>query len=49
MRVLYPVAPFYLTLPRRAGLFLGYTRLDEAKIRAGIERLAEVLADTSRH
>jgi len=39
----YPVAPFYLTPPRRAGLFLGYAGLDETEIRAGIERLAEVL------
>jgi hypothetical protein len=28
---------------RRAGLFLGHAGLDETEIRAGIERLAEVL------
>jgi DNA-binding transcriptional MocR family regulator len=32
----------------RAGLFLGYAGLDEAEIRAGIERFAEVLAGTLR-
>jgi len=35
----YSVAPFYLTPPRRAGLFLDYAGLDETEIRAVIERL----------
>ena len=39
----YSVAPFYVTPPRRAGLFLGYAGLDESEIGAGIERLAGVL------
>jgi GntR family transcriptional regulator/MocR family aminotransferase len=40
---IYPVAPYYLTPPRQAGLVLGYAGLDESAIRAGIERLATVL------
>jgi len=36
----YPVAPFYLKPPRRAGLILGYASLTEEEIRAGVERLA---------
>ena len=39
----YSVAPFHVTPPRRAGLFLGYAGLDESEIGAGIERLAGVL------
>ena len=39
----YPVAPYYLAPPRRAGLVLGFAGLDEGHIRAGIERLATVL------
>lgn len=40
---IYPVAPYYLTQPRRAGLVLGYAGLHESAIRAGIERLATIL------
>jgi GntR family transcriptional regulator/MocR family aminotransferase len=40
---IYPVTPYYLTAPRRAGLVLGYAGLDESSIRAGIQRLATVL------
>lgn len=40
---IYPIAPYYLTPPRQAGLFLGYAGLDESRIRIGIERLATVL------
>lgn len=39
----YPVAPYYLTPPRQAGLLLGYAALTEPEIRAGIRRLASVL------
>jgi GntR family transcriptional regulator/MocR family aminotransferase len=41
---IYPVAPYYLTPPPRAGLLMGYASLDEREIRAGVERLARVLA-----
>ena len=40
---IYPIAPYYLTPPRQAGLFLGYAGLDESRIRIGVERLATVL------
>lgn len=39
----YPIAPYYLIPPKRAGLLLGYASLTEAEIRAGIRRLAAVL------
>jgi DNA-binding transcriptional MocR family regulator len=39
----YPVAPYYLEAPRRAGLLLGYASMTEREIRAGIRRLAAVL------
>lgn len=39
----YPIAPYYLRPPGRAGLLLGYAALGEAEIRAGIRRLASVL------
>lgn len=45
---IYPVAPYYLTPPPRAGLLLGYAGLDESAIRAGIERLATVLPSDHR-
>ena len=44
----YPVAPYYLRAPRRAGLLLGYGSLEEADIRTGIERLGKVLRGLSR-
>lgn len=40
----YPVAPFYLRPPGRAGLILGYAPLTEEEIGAGVERLARALA-----
>lgn len=40
---IYPVAPYYLDPPDRAGLLLGYTSLSERDIRAGVARLAKVL------
>ena len=39
----YPVAPFYVKPPRRAGFLLGYTPLDERQIREGIRRLAAAI------
>ena len=40
---LYPVTPYYLCPPHRAGLLLGYAALDVVEIEAGIQRLAAVL------
>jgi GntR family transcriptional regulator/MocR family aminotransferase len=40
---LYPVAPYYLTPPPRAGLLLGYAAMPEDEIRAGVQCLAAVL------
>lgn len=39
----YPVAPYYLEPPERAGLLLGYASLTESEIRQGIARLAAVV------
>ncbi|HEU5196345.1 MAG TPA: PLP-dependent aminotransferase family protein [Methylomirabilota bacterium] len=41
---IYSVAPSHATPPSRAGLLFGYASLSEADIRAGIRRLAELLA-----
>jgi GntR family transcriptional regulator/MocR family aminotransferase len=40
---IYPVAPYYVAPPRRAGLLFGYAALTEGEIRAGVRRLAELL------
>jgi len=40
---IYPVSPYYLKQPRRAGLLLGYASLTEDEIRAGIRILASVM------
>jgi GntR family transcriptional regulator/MocR family aminotransferase len=40
---LYPVTPYYLTPPRRAGLLLGYAAMAADDMRAGVQRLAAVL------
>jgi GntR family transcriptional regulator/MocR family aminotransferase len=40
---LYPVTPYYLLPPPRAGLLLGYAALTDEDIRAGVQRLAAVL------
>jgi GntR family transcriptional regulator/MocR family aminotransferase len=42
----YPVDPYYLRRPARAGLMLGYAALDEPRIEAGVARLAAVIAAT---
>ncbi len=39
----YPVTPYFLKAPRRAGLLLGYAGLSENEIRRGIRQLAAVL------
>jgi hypothetical protein len=36
----YPVAPYYATPPRRAGLLFGYASLTEAATRAGVGAFA---------
>jgi GntR family transcriptional regulator/MocR family aminotransferase len=41
---LYSVAPYYATSPARAGLLFGYASLGEADIRAGVRKLAALLA-----
>jgi GntR family transcriptional regulator/MocR family aminotransferase len=40
---IYPMAPYYMIPPRRAGLILGYASLNERDIRAGVHALAEIL------
>ena len=40
----YPIGPYYLRPPRRAGLLLGYASLTERAIETGIRRLAGVMA-----
>ncbi len=39
----YPIAPYYLRPPRRAGLLMGYGSLTEANTRAAIRQLARIL------
>ena len=39
----YGIAPYFLRRPARPGILLGYARMQEAAIREGIGRLAEVL------
>lgn len=41
---LYPISPFYMARPRRAGLVMGYAALTPADIRTGVRRFAAVLA-----
>lgn len=41
---IYPLAPYYLTPPRRGGLILGYASLNERDIRAGVRTLAEIFS-----
>jgi GntR family transcriptional regulator/MocR family aminotransferase len=43
----YPIAPYYLEPPPRAGLLLGYSSMREADIDAGIRRLASVIEPAS--
>ncbi len=40
---IYPVTPYYLRPPRRAGLLLGYASMSETEIQAGIRQLAAIL------
>jgi GntR family transcriptional regulator/MocR family aminotransferase len=39
----YPVTPFFLEPPSRAGLILGYASMSPQRIRTGIERLAKIM------
>jgi len=39
---IYPIDPYYLKPPQRAGLILGYAALNERDIRAGVRAFAEV-------
>lgn len=41
---IYPIAPYFIHPPRRAGLLLGYASMDEHMIDEGIRRLARALA-----
>jgi GntR family transcriptional regulator/MocR family aminotransferase len=41
----YPVDPCYVTLPRIAGLVMGYAALQPADIRSGVELLAKAFKD----
>jgi GntR family transcriptional regulator/MocR family aminotransferase len=40
---IYPIEPYYVRPPKRAGFLLGYASMDERKIEEGIRRLGEVL------
>jgi GntR family transcriptional regulator/MocR family aminotransferase len=40
---LYPVTPYYLRPPNRAGLLMGYASLAEGDLRAGVRLLGEVV------
>jgi len=40
---IYPIAPYFITPPKRAGFLLGYASMDARKIEEGIKRLATVL------
>jgi len=41
---LYPIAPFYMSPPSRAGLLFGYAAMEADEIREGIRRFGEVLS-----
>jgi len=38
----YGISPYFLRKPKRAGILVGYSRMNAARIREGIRRLAEV-------
>ena len=40
---IYPIAPYFLRPPRRAGLLLGYANLTEREIEEGVRRLGVLL------
>ena len=40
---IYPVAPYFLEPPKRAGFLLGYASMEERKIEEGIKRLGAIL------
>ena len=39
----YPIAPYFIRPPKRAGFLLGYASMDEQRIAEGIKRLAEIV------
>jgi GntR family transcriptional regulator/MocR family aminotransferase len=41
---IYPITPYYTSPPPRAGFILGYSGLEPGEIRAGVARLARLLA-----
>lgn len=43
---IYPISPYFLEAPERAGFLLGYASMDEHMIAEGIERLAKVVCRT---
>jgi GntR family transcriptional regulator/MocR family aminotransferase len=45
---IYPVTPYYVDAPDKAGLILGYASLDGAAIEQGIARLATTLSARTR-
>jgi GntR family transcriptional regulator/MocR family aminotransferase len=40
---IYPISPYFLEAPERAGFLLGYASMEEKMIGEGIERLAKVI------
>jgi GntR family transcriptional regulator / MocR family aminotransferase len=42
---IYPIAPYFMHAPQRAGLLLGYASMDEPMIAECIERLARILGE----
>lgn len=40
---IYPISPYFMHPPKRAGFLLGYASMDERMISEGIERLASVI------
>jgi GntR family transcriptional regulator / MocR family aminotransferase len=42
---IYPISPYFLEAPARAGFLRGYASMDEAMIAQGIERLARVITE----
>jgi GntR family transcriptional regulator / MocR family aminotransferase len=39
----YGISPYFLSTPRRNGFMLGYSRMKEGDIRAGVRLLSQVL------
>lgn len=45
---IYPIGPYFMHPPKRAGFLLGYASMDESEIAEGIALLANVLKPASR-